>query len=242
MGASRELRGALACAAFLAGYGNLFNVVAQKTSGTSRSIVAIGGPLALLGISLGWHRGVDGRPLAELGLHMRGWRSGLAWGTLAGAAMALPPAVYFRRPSRAGAALSFDEISGIGRRAFLLRVFATTPVLVALVEEVAFRGLLQGKLRRALPGRPLLAHAVCSLAFALWHLLINVRTLRQTNLLEAGFVSLPLALAGGLASVFVGGLTFGGLCQRTGSLVAPVQAHWLVDVLMLLALYSRRSR
>jgi membrane protease YdiL (CAAX protease family) len=120
----------------------------------------------------------------------------------------------------------------------LVRVLFTTPVLVAFVEEVAFRGLLQRKLQRALPTRPLAAITLSSLSFALWHVLVNLRTLQQTNVLSARLAPLPLAVAGGLLSVFAGGLVFGGLQHRTGSLAAPVLTHWLVDALMLLALYA----
>jgi membrane protease YdiL (CAAX protease family) len=162
----------------------------------------------------------------------------IIWGTLAGAAMALPPLLAHVLPFSPGTALQYEEVRGIGLAALLLRLLVTTPVLIAFVEEVAFRGLLLGKLQRAWPARPRTALALSSLAFALWHVAANLRTLQQTNVLSADLLPLPLALAGGLLSVFVAGLVFGGLYQRTGSLAAPVLAHWLVDALVLLALYA----
>jgi len=112
---------------------------------------------------------------------------------------------------------------------------------VAGAEELAFRGFLQGRLRRALPGRPVLAVGISSLAFALWHVAVNVRTLRATNVVTAGLAPLPVALAAGLLAVFAGGVVFGALHGRAGGLVGPVAAHWLVDAVMLLALSGRRK-
>lgn len=235
-----ELRQALICAVVLAGYGNGFTALAPAVPARWRSAFAVGGPLGLLALAIGWHCWGDRRRLAALGLHRRGWRRGVAWGVMAGAALAAPPIFWFRRPG--GAPLFVAELDGVALRAFLVRLLVTTPVLVALVEEVAFRGLLQGKLQRALPGRPATALALNNLAFAAWHVTVNLRTLRGTNVLSAGLAPLPLALAAGLLAVFAGGAVFGALRRRTGALVAPVLAHWLVDALLLLALYRRPGR
>lgn len=83
--------------------------------------------------------------------------------------------------------------------------------------------------------------ALSSLSFAAWHVTINVQTLRRTNVVRAGLAPLPLALAGGLAAVGFGGAVFGALYHRTGTLAAPIAAHWLVDALMLVALYDWRA-
>jgi membrane protease YdiL (CAAX protease family) len=242
MSIPKDLCSALACAAFLAGYGNVFNLLAPRIGGIYRHIYAVAGPLALLATACTCHWRLDRRPLVELGLHCNGWRRSVAWGTLAGALMALPPFLYFRRRSRSGAVLQSSEISDIGVLAFLVRLFVVTPLLVAFVEEVAFRGWLQGKLHRALPRRPHLANALASAAFAAWHVVVNRRTLQGTNAVHDGLVSLPAALVGGLASVFAAGFIFGALYHRTRSLVAPVLCHWLVDALMLVTLYTQRPR
>jgi membrane protease YdiL (CAAX protease family) len=235
------LRTALTWASLLAIYGNAFNLVAHRVNGRRRPLVHIGGPLALLTGVVVWHRAVERNPLERLGFHWQDWRRDLWWGSAAGATMAALPALWFRLPGRR-TALQFAEVQSIGALAFLTRLFVTTPVLVALVEEVCFRGFLQGKLCQALPTRPRWAIALSSLSFALWHVTVNVTTLRRTNVLHAGLVSLPVALAGGLISVFIGGLVFGGLHYRRRGLVAPVVAHWVVDALMLLALYDGPNR
>lgn len=243
MRSRQEVRGALLWAAALAVYGNLFTALAGRASDPGRSLIAVAGPLSVLGLVLFWHRQIDGLLLAAVGLHTRHWRRGLAWGAVAGAVMAGPPLLYFLLPGPTGTALQFEEVRGMALGSLLVRLLLTTPVLVALVEEVAFRGFLQGKCQRALPTRPCAALAVSSLAFALWHMAVNLRTLQQTNATSAGVLplTLPLALAGGSLGVFAAGLVFGSLYRQTGSLVAPGLAHWLVDALMLLTLSRQPS-
>jgi membrane protease YdiL (CAAX protease family) len=229
--------GAVAAAALLAGYGNLFTAVAWHAEGAARAVLSLAGPLGLLAGVLAWHGWREGRPLAELGLHARRWRAGLAWGALVGFLMAVPPLLTFLLLAvTAGTPLHVAEVRGASRDALLVRLLVYTPVLVALVEEVAFRGFLLGRLRRALPGRPWPALALSALAFALWHVTVNLLTLGETNVASAGLASPLVAVAAGLLSVFVAGLVFGALHLYTGGLAAPVTAHWLVDALMLLAL------
>jgi membrane protease YdiL (CAAX protease family) len=235
-----DLSQALLCAFVLAGYGNGFSALAPAAPARWRGAVAVGGPLGLLALAVGWHRWGDRRPLAALGLHRQDWRNGVVCGSVAGAALAVPPVLWLKWPR--SAPVHVAEVDAETPRTLLVRVLVTTPVLVALVEEVAFRGLLQGKLQRAMPDRPAAVLVLSNLAFAAWHVTVNLRTLRATNVLSAGLASLPRALAAGLLAVFAGGVVFGALRRGTGALVAPVLAHWLVDALLLMALYRWRGR
>lgn len=237
----RGLRRALGAGAGLALYGNALNVLVQVVPPARRNAVAIAGPVLLSGALLAWHRLVRGGSLQDLGLSRGRWRADLSLGVLGGVALALPPLVFFRRAGPRAPGVSFAEVEGIGRRALLLRLLVTTPILVAFSEELAFRGFLQGRLQRALPGRPVLAVALSSLSFALWHVVVNLRTLRATNVVSAGLAPLPVAVAGGLLAVWCGGLVFGALYGRAGSLLGAVVSHWLVDAIMLLALTAQKK-
>jgi membrane protease YdiL (CAAX protease family) len=236
----RELRRALGWAGGLALYGTLLNLLLLRVPPRRRDALGVAGPLVLTAVVLAWHRLVERGPLHDLGLHRRRWRGDLLCGALAGLLMGAPPLLFFRPPGGRREGVRFAEVDGIGRGALLRRLLLTTPILVAGAEELAFRGFLQGRLRRALPGRPVLPVVISSLAFALWHVAVNVRTLRATNVVAAGLAPLPVALAAGLLAVFAGGLVFGALHGRAGSLVGPVAAHWAVDAVMLLALGARR--
>lgn len=232
---------ALICAALVPVYGNLFGLLHARLGGRRRAAFAWAGPLVLLAACAGWQRLVRRRGLDQLGLHGTGWGRGAAWGALAGVSLALAPVLWFRMPGRRGPSVRADELR-VSPVALALRLFVVTPLLVALVEEVAFRGFVQGRLHHAWGGgrRGWVPVLGSSLSFALWHVTVNIQTLRRTNVVAAGLASFPVALAGGLTAVFGGGLVFGWLYAATGSLVAPVVAHWVVDALMLIALYDWR--
>ncbi len=152
----RELRRALAWAGGLALYGNVLNLLILRVPPRRRDAVGVAGPLVLTTAVLAWHRLVERGPLGDLGLHRRRWRGDLLWGALAGLLMGAPPLLFFRPPGGRREGVRFAEVDGIGRGALLRRLLLTTPILVAGAEELAFRGFLQGRLRRALPGRPVL--------------------------------------------------------------------------------------
>src|SRR6201996_4641013 len=104
---------------------------------------------------------------AELGLGPGTWRRGLAWAAAAIGIVALVLA--------AGAALPLtreafrDSRYHLDWAQALLTAFILIPVGTVLLEEVAFRGVLWGLLRR-LHG-PVTATAVSSALFGLWHIL-----------------------------------------------------------------------
>jgi membrane protease YdiL (CAAX protease family) len=152
--------------------------------------------------------------------------------------MAGPPLAFFFLPKVPGGRLRYQPLSEAGRGALLRRVLFEMPVGTAICEEVAFRGVLQALLRQRVGS----AWSVLwsSLPFTLWHVAVNINTLRRTSLPRRPRV-VAAALAGGLGSVFAGGLIFGALREVTGSLPAAIAAHWAVDAVMLLALFGRRE-
>jgi membrane protease YdiL (CAAX protease family) len=224
----------------LPAYGNAFSLLHARLKGRGQSALAWGAPLSLLAFSIVAERLTRGaaelvvpeepRPIPRTGQTRRNL-------ALAGAALAAVPALWFRLPGRA--AVRASELN-TSVRALLFRLFVVTPLLVATAEEAAFRGFLQERLHRAFPRRDALAVLLSSLSFSAWHLTVNVLTLRRTNVVRGGVASFPVAIAGGLGAVFAGGLVFGALYRYTRSLIAPIVAHWVVDALMLCALYEWR--
>ena len=69
------------------------------------------------------------------------------------------------------------------------------------------------------------------------------QTFRDTNspALLRPYVQ-PIAILGGLLTTGVAGLVFGTLRERSGNLAGPMLAHWIVDGLMIAALWRRRPR
>src|SRR5581483_1890092 len=78
-----------------------------------------------------------------------------------------------------------------------------------------------------------------NLPFALWHITVNLNTLRRTSLPQRPLLQ-ALGVAGGLLSVYAGGAVFSALRLGTGSLLAAISAHWAVDAVILAALFRRR--
>jgi membrane protease YdiL (CAAX protease family) len=113
-------------------------------------------------------------------------------------------------------------LPGVLRTAFLV-----IPVGTVLAEEVAFRGVLWGLLGRHL--RTVQVLAATSLLFGLWHVLPALH-------LAAANPGVADATGGGVAAVLatvvvtaLGGLAFGELRRRSGSVLAPMGAHWATN-------------
>ncbi|MBO0820396.1 MAG: CPBP family intramembrane metalloprotease [Nocardiopsaceae bacterium] len=171
----------------------------------------------------------------ELGLGGGTWRQGLTWAAvlIGGAAVvlaagaALPPARGLFRDSRYHLSLA-DA---------LLTAFAAVPAGTVLLEEVAFRGVLWGLLRRT--GGTVPATVVSSLLFGLWHVLPSLE-LAANNEAVGGAVGKgrPGQLVTVLATAAFtagAGVVFCELRRRSGSILASAGLHWAVNGLSVLA-------
>ncbi|MEU4127675.1 CPBP family intramembrane glutamic endopeptidase, partial [Streptomyces virginiae] len=112
-----------------------------------------------------------------------------------------------------------------------LRVLVLVPVGTVLLEEVAFRGVLYGLVRRS--HGALRATAVSSLLFGLWHVLpsLHLATAKPALTEVFGDSAAGAALAVVAAVVFTAaaGVLFCELRRRSGSLLAPMGLHWAVN-------------
>ncbi|MDQ3928603.1 MAG: CPBP family intramembrane metalloprotease [Chloroflexota bacterium] len=183
--------------------------------------------------------------LASVGLQRSGLAKSLLGGTLVGLGLSVPPLIFFYRSILLDTPLEYGPIHGMSRRQLLQDLFIGVPVNIALLEELLFRGLIFSSLRRNHSLAVSLAGA--SVAFAGWHFSVTYTTAAQTNLATAArlprflkpFVQ-PLAVLGGMLSTGLAGVAFGLLRQRTGNLAGSIVAHWLVDGIMIYALWRGR--
>lgn len=166
----------------------------------------------------------------EIGWTAPTTRGALA-GLLTGLALGLPPALAFCFPIgvRSGP-IQFSLIGGLTGRGFAWKVLVELPVVTAIWEELAYRGILEGGLRRYLA--PVPAALVSAVAFTLGHGAVHHHSLNATNLGDARLPR-PLVVLGCMLSVYAGGLIFSRLRAATGSLWPAVLAHWAVDAVML---------
>lgn len=112
-----------------------------------------------------------------------------------------------------------DDRVDIGAGEVALRVLVLIPLGTVLVEELAFRGVLQGLLDRATTRRGSLV--IASVLFGLWH----VVPAATGGGVGDGDVAVPLLAVGTFLATTVAGAGFWWLRDRTGSLVAPMLAH-----------------
>jgi membrane protease YdiL (CAAX protease family) len=181
----------------------------------------------------------DGCGWSELGLGRASLRPGLRWSAvlvgvvLAGVAVAaVLPAT---RPAFVDA-----RATGLSGAAVLWRTLVRIPLGTALLEEVAFRGVLYALLARRLGLR--WAVVASSLLFGLWHVLPSLR-LRDVNAVVGGlFGPGPLGAAAAVAAAVAGtaaaGVVLCELRRRSGSLLAPFALHWSLNGASLAAAWA----
>jgi membrane protease YdiL (CAAX protease family) len=215
---------AAACTIALLLYGNLVSIPSDGSRESFLLWTNLAAAAALLLWAL-WQK----LSAEQIGLSWRTAPAGATVGVLVSFAAALPPVAFILlMPLINGEPVENDaaERSGFGLAYFVL---LRQPLGTALFEEFAFRGVLYGAWARA--GGDRLAFIATSVAFAIWHIVITSKTVA-----ESGVVGSPPATVLGvlvsLAGLFVGGLIFAWLRWKTGSIVAPAVAHWLIVALM----------
>jgi len=171
----------------------------------------------------------------ELGLGPGTWRRGMKW---AGAIIGIVAVIL-----AAGAALPFtrdafrDSRYHLDLGQALLTAFVLIPIGTVLLEEVAFRGVLWGLLRRI--GGTAMATGVSSALFGLWHILPSLGLATDNEAIGSavgqGRSAQVIAVLGTVAFTAASGVVFCELRRRSGSLLAPAGLHWAVNGLSVLA-------
>jgi membrane protease YdiL (CAAX protease family) len=158
---------------------------------------------------------------AELGLSRDRLRAGALWGGAAAGVVAAGLAAGLATPSLRPL-LRDARVAGLDDGAVAYRALVRIPVGTVLWEELAFRGVLQAALSRALPDRA--ATAAGAALFGLWHVAPTLAAIR-TNAPGRTAVGRGGALLAGCAGTAAAGVLFGRLRSRSGSLLAPALLH-----------------
>ncbi|MEU3745763.1 MULTISPECIES: CPBP family intramembrane glutamic endopeptidase [Streptomyces] len=201
------------------------NLLLHRWTGPLRLMAAVAVSALLLGV-LRWAGGT----LADAGLGRGTLARGARWGLVL---IGLVGLVY-----AAGALLPdtrslFEDrrYDGMTGSELAARVLVVVPVGTVLVEEIAFRGVLYGLVRRA--RGPVWATAVSSVLFGLWHVLpsLHLATAKPalTSVLGDSALGSVLAVAGAVLFTAASGVLFCELRRRSGSLLAPMGLHWAVN-------------
>jgi uncharacterized protein len=192
------------------------------------------------------HTGLVAGPVVALALVLLARRAGLSWHDLGLSRRTLLPGLKYA----VGAVLAVAVVYGIGaalpltRPAFhdvryhlhlgaaLMTAFIVVPLGTVLLEEVAFRGVLLGLVRRHRGAA--WASITSSVLFGLWHILPSLRLGHANQAVGAalGAGILPVLAAVGFTTL--AGLLLCELRRRSGSLLAAAALHWATNGLGLL--------
>ena len=207
-------------------------------------IVAMAASLAVDAVVSGWHVAAGlglagcllviaragGLSAADVGLARSAWPAGLGWGAAAAALIGLVYAVgYLVGPLRQTLP---EGGGGVGRTA-LWAVLVVIPLGTVLPEELAFRGLLLCLLERRLGVRA--ATLWSSGLFGLWHVLPSLgggaANAAITGVVGADTAGTAMRVVVTVAFTAAAGVVLCWLRLRSGSLLAPLLAHWTVNSL-----------
>ena len=205
---------------------NVVDIKVPHATLVAGPVCAVGLPLIGRMAGLSWN---------DMGLGRGTWRPGLRW---AGAEIGAVAVVI-----AAGAALPLtrnafrDARYHLSLGGALLDAFVLIPVGTVLLEEVAFRGVLWGLLRRARGTAT--ATAVTSLLFGLWHALPSLGLASDNRAISgtvgSGRSAEVVAVLAAMGFTALAGVVFCELRRRSGSLLAPAGLHWAVNGLAVLA-------
>ena len=177
---------------------------------------------------LAWAR-LDGLSWAQLGLGRARLGAGVRWGL---GAIGLVAGVYVVGVLLPATRPAFQDVRyHLPLPEALRTAFVVIPLGTVVLEEIAFRSVLWGCLRRH--ARPWQALVGTSVLFGFWHVL---------PALHAGSSNRGVSdtIGGGGAAVVVlatvafttlGGLVFGELRRRSDSVLAGAGAHWATNAL-----------
>ncbi len=193
------------------------------------------------------HTGLIAGPLVAIGLLLLTRRAGLTWHDLGLSRRTLRPGLKYAVGAvlavvvvySAGAALpltrpAFHDVRyHLHLGAALLTALIVVPLGTVLLEEVAFRGVLLGLVRRHRGAA--LASITSSVLFGLWHILPSLH-LGQANQ-AVGSALGPgrlLTVLAAVAFTALAGLLLCELRRRSGSLLATAALHWATNGLGIL--------
>lgn len=215
---------AVVLAVLLVAYNTALNLVGVPDA----AYVPANAALAVVLLLLGWGGG-----LGRVDLGLSGLGPGLRWGGGIVAAIAIGLAIALAVPALRPL-LADQRVAGITTATLAFRVLVRIPIGTALLEEVAFRGVLHGLLADA---RGLLWAVVGSAAaFGLWHIGPALELVRA-NRFGWGPGITALFVIGAVVGTAAGGVVLSWLRIRTGGIVGPLVVHASANSLATLAAF-----
>jgi len=177
---------------------------------------------------LAWAR-LDGLSWSQLGLGRDRLASGVRWAL---GAIGVVAGVYVVGVLLPLTRPAFQDVRyDLPLPEALRTAFVVIPLGTVALEELAFRSVLWGVLARHL--RPWQVLVTTSGLFGLWHIIpaLHVGGTNRGVSDAVGGAGSAAVVAGTVALTAVGGLVFGELRRRSGSVLASIGAHWATNAL-----------
>ncbi len=191
----------------------------------------------------GWRRWpiARARTPRDLGCDGRDLGAGIRLGAGAAAAIVGVTAVG-RALDRTGSRFRDERVTDATTGEAAVQLLVRIPLATALGEELVFRGVILGLGRR--DGDDRRALLVSSVAFGLWHVGVALHPERRRaagDVVSPPRAAAPAAVVGDVMATTVGGLGFGWLRLRSGSIAAPTLAHAALNASAYVATRFRSS-
>jgi membrane protease YdiL (CAAX protease family) len=194
--------------------------------GPPRTGLILGPAVALVLVILARRHGLT---WDHLGLSRRGLRKGIGYAVAAVLAVGVVYLIGALLPLTRAAFL--DSRYHLRPSAALLAALVVIPFGTVLLEEVAFRGVLLGLVRRHRGAG--WASVSSSSLFGLWHILPSLRLNRANQavgtVVGAGTAGQVLTVLGAVGFTALAGLLLCELRRRSGSLLAAAGLHWATN-------------
>jgi membrane protease YdiL (CAAX protease family) len=202
-----------------------------RTYGPAHSGLVLGPVAAVLLVAFSRYRGLT---WSDLGLSRRTWLRGAGY---AAGAVAVVAACYAVAAMVPWTRLAFEDVRyALPAPQALFTAFVVIPVGTVLVEEVAFRGVLQGLITRYRGHR--WGFTLSSVAFGAWHILPSLGLSQANAAMHAVAGTGTAAQVGGVLAAVVftsmAGVLLAELRRRSGSILAAAGLHWAVNALAVL--------
>jgi membrane protease YdiL (CAAX protease family) len=180
------------------------------------------------GALLAWAR-LDGLSWSQLGLGRDRLASGCRWAL---GAIGVVAGVYVVGVLLPLTRPSFQDVRyDLPLPDALWTAFVVIPFGTVALEELAFRSVLWGFLSRHMEQWRVLV--TTSVLFGFWHVLpaLHVGATNRGVADAVGGAGNAVVVAGTVALTTIGGLVFGELRRRSGSVLASAGAHWATNAL-----------
>jgi CAAX protease family protein len=203
-------------------------VCVLRTYGPASTGLALGPVAAALLVAFSRHRGLT---WTDLGLSRRFVARGAVY---AAVAMVVVGAVYGVAAMLPVTRMAFTDVRyEMAAPRALVTAFVVIPVGTVLVEELAFRGVLQGLATRH--WGPRWGLGLSSVTFGAWHILpslgLNHVNAAMHAVAGAGTAGQVRSVVAAVVFTALAGLLLAELRRRSGSILAAAGLHWAVNAL-----------